>query len=246
MRDKSILMIHNGTRRERNVLYTGQQYGQEMGQYYLRARFYNPVIGRFTQEDMYRGDGLNLYAYCANNPVNYYDPNGYGGEDNCGGKDKTEDVNNKGTGENNDEPRVPKPGDVDFTGPIPSGSWTLVPEGEGAHLIERSNVRGRSELSIYDQPETPRYYPYGTPESAGQAHISLHKATKNQGIKLRGGNSGMSDQQLLDNYTNAYNNSNLDGIRGDLRTPNSSNVVVTNVIPSEAMNALLEWGEQNK
>ncbi|WP_341473337.1 RHS repeat-associated core domain-containing protein [Clostridium estertheticum] len=26
-------------------------------QYYLRARFYNPVIGRFTQEDVYRGMG---------------------------------------------------------------------------------------------------------------------------------------------------------------------------------------------
>ena len=33
----------------------------------------NPVIGRFTQEDEYRGDGLNLYAYCGNNPVVYYD-----------------------------------------------------------------------------------------------------------------------------------------------------------------------------
>ncbi|RKI98628.1 hypothetical protein D7X87_26540, partial [bacterium D16-54] len=33
-------------------------------QYYLRARYYNPVIGRFMQEDTYRGDGLNLYAYC--------------------------------------------------------------------------------------------------------------------------------------------------------------------------------------
>ncbi|MBS5795044.1 MAG: hypothetical protein KIC92_09910, partial [Clostridiales bacterium] len=36
----------------------------------------NPVIGRFTQEDTYRGDGLNLYAYCANNPVYYVDPSG--------------------------------------------------------------------------------------------------------------------------------------------------------------------------
>ena len=51
-----------------------------MGQYYLRARYYNPVIGRFTQEDSYRGDGLNLYAYCANNPVIYYDPSGYSGQ----------------------------------------------------------------------------------------------------------------------------------------------------------------------
>ncbi|MCM1161732.1 MAG: hypothetical protein NC412_10955 [Roseburia sp.] len=48
-----------------------------MGQYYLRARYYNPVIGRFTQEDTYYGDGLNLYAYCGNNPVGYEDPSGH-------------------------------------------------------------------------------------------------------------------------------------------------------------------------
>lgn len=30
------------------------------------------------QEDEYRGDGLNLYAFCANNPVMYVDPSGYG------------------------------------------------------------------------------------------------------------------------------------------------------------------------
>ena len=66
------------------ILYTGQQYDQETGQYYLRARYYNPVIGRFTQEDTYRGDGLNLYAYCDNNPVMYYDPSGYGATPNPG------------------------------------------------------------------------------------------------------------------------------------------------------------------
>jgi len=65
---------------ENRILYTGQQYDQETGQYYLRARYYNPVIGRFTQEDTYRGDGLNLYAYCGNNPVMYYDPNGHFGQ----------------------------------------------------------------------------------------------------------------------------------------------------------------------
>jgi len=58
------------------LLYGGQQYDAETEQYYLRARYYNPVIGRFMQEDTYRGDGLNLYAYCANNPVMYYDPSG--------------------------------------------------------------------------------------------------------------------------------------------------------------------------
>ncbi len=60
------------------LTYTGQMYDGAAGQYYLRARFYNPAIGRFLQEDTYRGDGLNLYAYCANNPVMYFDPSGHG------------------------------------------------------------------------------------------------------------------------------------------------------------------------
>ena len=62
---------------ENRITYTGQMYDGISGQYYLRARFYNPKIGRFIQEDAYRGDGLNLYAYCQNNPIIYYDPSGY-------------------------------------------------------------------------------------------------------------------------------------------------------------------------
>ena len=57
--------------------FTGQQLDPITQQYYLRARFYNPVIVRFTQEDTYRGDGINLYAYCANNPIFYTDPSGH-------------------------------------------------------------------------------------------------------------------------------------------------------------------------
>ena len=49
--------IHN------NFKITGEQYDQLTSQYYLKARYYNPVIGRFTQMDTYLGDGLNLYAY---------------------------------------------------------------------------------------------------------------------------------------------------------------------------------------
>ncbi len=62
---------------ENHFRYTGEQFDAITKQYYLRARFYNPVVARFTQEDTYRGDGLNLYAYCANNPVGYVDPSGH-------------------------------------------------------------------------------------------------------------------------------------------------------------------------
>ena len=56
--------------------YAGEQLDSETQQYYLRARFYNPVVGRFTQEDIYRDDGLNLYVYVINNPLLWIDPSG--------------------------------------------------------------------------------------------------------------------------------------------------------------------------
>jgi|GEM_PF-1413937 len=65
------------------ILYAGQQYDGWSEQYYLRAWYYNPKIGRFLQEDTYYDDGLNLYAYCHNNPVTYYDPSGYNQILNC-------------------------------------------------------------------------------------------------------------------------------------------------------------------
>lgn len=57
--------------------YTGEQYDRIPNQYYLRARYYNPVIGKFTQQDTYLGAGLNLYAYCGGNPLSYVDPSGH-------------------------------------------------------------------------------------------------------------------------------------------------------------------------
>lgn len=59
------------------IRYCGQQCDRLTGQYYMRARYYHPRWGRFLQEDSYQGDGLNLYAYCGNNPVAYSDPRGY-------------------------------------------------------------------------------------------------------------------------------------------------------------------------
>ena len=58
-------------------LYVGE-YGVETddcGLYYMRARYYNPVIKRFVNEDPIR-DGYNWYAYCGGNPINRIDPTG--------------------------------------------------------------------------------------------------------------------------------------------------------------------------
>jgi RHS repeat-associated protein len=48
------------------------------GLLYMRARFYDPEIGRFISKDPigFGGGDLNLYAYVGNNPVNHRDPMG--------------------------------------------------------------------------------------------------------------------------------------------------------------------------
>ncbi len=64
------------------VQYTGAIYDVSTGLLYLNARFYDPSTGRFISQDSYRGerdepDTWHLYAYCANDPVNYVDPSGH-------------------------------------------------------------------------------------------------------------------------------------------------------------------------
>ena len=61
--------------------YRGYVYDTETGLYYLNSRYYNPVWGRFINADGFvsTGQGIsgnNMFAYCGNNPVNRYDPDG--------------------------------------------------------------------------------------------------------------------------------------------------------------------------
>ncbi len=67
--------------RENPFRYRGYVYDEETGLYYLKSRYYNPEWGRFLSADSVlgrRGDLLehNLFAYCKNEPVGRYDPNG--------------------------------------------------------------------------------------------------------------------------------------------------------------------------
>ncbi len=55
----------------------GQPYDQGARLYYMRARYYDPELGRFLSEDPIGiSGGLNLYAYAGNDPVNKADPTG--------------------------------------------------------------------------------------------------------------------------------------------------------------------------
>ena len=61
--------------------YRGYYYDIDLGLYYLNARYYDANTGRFISADSYvsTGQGLigyNMYAYCGNNPVMYFDPAG--------------------------------------------------------------------------------------------------------------------------------------------------------------------------
>lgn len=58
-------------------LFTGRRWDVETGNYYYRARYYNPVSGRFLQRDpLGYVDGMNLYEYVKSNPHTKIDPFG--------------------------------------------------------------------------------------------------------------------------------------------------------------------------
>lgn len=57
------------------ILFTGQKFDGDSKLYYFKARYYDPVVGVFTQPDP-ANDGLNHYVYANANPIKYVDPTG--------------------------------------------------------------------------------------------------------------------------------------------------------------------------
>ena len=74
------LLASTGTT-DNDYLYTGEQYDAALDNYYLRARYYNQGVGRFTQQDTYQGrlpepETLHKYMYAHADPINNIDPSG--------------------------------------------------------------------------------------------------------------------------------------------------------------------------
>jgi len=71
--------------------YTGREWDKETGLYYNRARYYDPMEGRFISKDpiSFAGGDANLYGYTGNNPVNRVDPEGENWLTDLFGKSKT-------------------------------------------------------------------------------------------------------------------------------------------------------------
>jgi RHS repeat-associated protein len=62
-------------------LFTGEEQDPTTKLYYLRARWYDPKVGRFLTKDPFAGVavlplGTNTYLYALNNPINVIDPSG--------------------------------------------------------------------------------------------------------------------------------------------------------------------------
>ncbi|MBI9019938.1 MAG: RHS repeat-associated core domain-containing protein [Verrucomicrobia bacterium] len=58
-------------------MFQGREHDSATGLYYFRARWYDPVTGRWLSKDPIGiSGGLNQYVFCGNNPVNFVDPMG--------------------------------------------------------------------------------------------------------------------------------------------------------------------------
>ena len=79
----TITLDTNSVGKNNPFRYRGYYWDNDIKLYYLMSRYYDPKTGRFINADSFEYlepkaiNGLNLYAYCRNNPIMYVDPNGH-------------------------------------------------------------------------------------------------------------------------------------------------------------------------
>ena len=93
------LLASTGTT-DNEFLFQGERKDPETGLYYLRARYMDPAIGRFTTMDGYEGDNQepkssHKYLFTQNNPLNKLDPSGYEAVPSSDDSEDANTINNK-------------------------------------------------------------------------------------------------------------------------------------------------------
>ena len=78
----NILYVSDNQYTNSNPLrYRGYVYDTDTSLYYCQSRYYDPALGRFLNADAFTstGQGIlgnNMFAYCLNNPICFYDKSG--------------------------------------------------------------------------------------------------------------------------------------------------------------------------
>ena len=74
-------LIENTGTDDNPYRYTGERFDSDTGLIYLRARWYEPNLGRWISQDSFTGSGLrpgslNKYVYAESDPIDNFDPSG--------------------------------------------------------------------------------------------------------------------------------------------------------------------------
>lgn len=100
-----------GNDQENSTEYTGRE-NDETGLYFYRARYYDPVLKRFTSEDPIGvAGGINVYGYVGGAPIHFVDPDGLKTRTYNGGNASQRRWANR-----HPRPEIPKPESVDNAG----------------------------------------------------------------------------------------------------------------------------------
>ena len=140
--------------------FTAREFDPETGLLHYRARSYDPMTGRFLQQDPILGfqvvpQSFNLYSYVVNNPVLFLDPSGtvcifYQGSGRliCARDDAThaiyiDEIGYSGFGTGRDNPDM---NDVRDMGPLPRGEWIVGPPED------------RADTGLISRPLIPQFF----------------------------------------------------------------------------------------
>jgi RHS repeat-associated protein len=176
------------------------------GLYFMRARYYDPEVGRFINKDPigYEG-GMNLFAYAGNNPVNLRDPYGltWVYQQSTGDwnhvNDQTGVITYAGTGYAGVGAGYNNPAmqNTDSVGPLPQGGYTIGPQ---QNNVTNSGTQLPASIELTPDPENNMFERPGRWFFHGRN--AAHPNTSSEGcpvgertLRNQVGNSG--DNRLL-------------------------------------------------